>query len=78
MLVVVAVVLALLVAAATTWTHRAHRRRPLPHRPAHGTPPPAGPRHRAEHADTGSISATDIRRALDDAARSQPKETRRP
>ena len=68
---VVAAVLVVLATAAAVWPRRTVRDRPLPHRPAHGAPPRTGPRHRVEHAHTGSISATEVRRALDAAARTK-------
>ena len=59
------VALAVTVAPIAHSAIRARRApRPLPHRPAHGTPPAAGARHRVQHAHTGSISAAEILRAL--------------
>lgn len=43
--------------------------RELPHRPSPGTPRPPGPRHRIENAHTASLSATEIRAALEEDAR---------
>jgi len=72
-LIVVAVCWVLLALSCAPAIGRRLRARnvPLPHRPAPGTPPTAGPRHRVEHAHTGSISATEVRRALDAAARTK-------
>lgn len=54
--------------------HLRRRPAPLPHRPAPGTPPPPGARHRAEHAHTGSISATEVLAALNEMDRRRAKE----
>lgn len=65
------VAFALFVAAAVALALRSERRhRPLPHRPAHGTPPPPGPRHRIEHAHTASYSAAEVLRRLNAGQRS--------
>lgn len=64
--------------AARAWGRRQARR--LPHRPPPGAPPLPGPRHRRADAHTASVSATEIRAALEEQARQleqQDREERR-